>query len=1221
MIIAVGILPGHAQQIEKGIRVSTGEYLGFLEYKPEDYSSKTSTKYPLIIFLHGIGERGNGTTDLHNVQCCGIPRIIKKGNKMKFTWNGKTETFIVLSPQCPKSYGMWPSLFIDELIKYAKNNLRVDANRIFLTGLSMGGGGTMKYISTAADQPKNLAAVATICAPCTFKNADYVSDAKLPVWSFHALDDKIAPASCSQSAIRKINGTNPAVKALLNTWPTGGHLVWDRVYTDTNYKYQGVVNIYEWFLGQNKSLSVNKLPVANAGGTINITTGTAVASLNASASSDADGKIVRYVWKKIEGPAVGAITNAFGPNSSTTVTGLAVPGTYKYELSVVDDRASFTRDTVTVNVSNGVSVTNKAPLAKAGNNVTITLPVNTVTLDGSGSSDEDGTVDNYAWSKVSGPSASIITPSGKTTKINNLVEGTYIFKLNVTDNKGATAEDQVTVTVKPEVVVVPNIAPVADAGNDKAITLPVNKTTVDGSASADEDGTIASYEWTMISGPTQFQIVDANKATTEFKNLVAGTYQLKLKVTDNKGEISEDVVTVKVNTPSNAKPVANAGTDVTITLPVNKTDLIGTASSDADGTITTFTWEKISGPSQYIIADDSAATTHLTNLSQGTYKFLLTVTDNKGATDADTVIVKVNAAVPDPNMAPDAQAGSNKTITLPLDHVTLDGTSSSDADGTIASYKWSFISGPETYVLADANTVSTEVTGMVAGTYSFRLEVKDNDGDINADTVNITVKEADAPPPPPNVIPDAKAGEDITITLPINEVTLNGSTSNDVDGTLTNYSWLKIEGPAEFQIISPSYHITKVENLVEGTYTFRLHVKDNDGALGFDTIKVTVLHAANVAPVSKSGADIEVQLPVSNVTLSGLDSYDTDGTIAIYKWEMISGPGSVTIADRNAATTDVSGLHEGQYKFRLSVTDNDGTVASDVISVNVLPETNIAPVANAGSNDEVSLPNASIKLNGRDSYDQDGIIASYSWVKISGPGGVTITNSGTATPSIVGVTAGVYEFRLTVKDDKGATASDVVMITVIAAPVVPVENAAPVADAGVDQSIAFPESTVIIDAGKSSDNDGTIASYSWKQLSGPSTATVASPGTKTTDISHLETGDYTFELTVTDDKGLVSTDVIEVSVVNNMRYTEEMTVYPNPARSNINLQLTTDTLGATRVTIYSANGLVVHSFNTQKTQPQLSENINISTLQTGVYYMEVIIGGKVRKITKFVKQP
>src|SRR4051812_46607271 len=153
---------------QEGINVSNGDFLGFLQYKPAEYDRQPDTKYPLIIFLHGIGERGIGTTQLRNVTCCGLPRIVKLGNKMKFTWNGKTETFIVIAPQCPKKYGMWPTVFVDELIKYAKQNLRIDPNRIFLTGLSMGGGGTLKYISNAPQFPMNLAAAATICAPCTF---------------------------------------------------------------------------------------------------------------------------------------------------------------------------------------------------------------------------------------------------------------------------------------------------------------------------------------------------------------------------------------------------------------------------------------------------------------------------------------------------------------------------------------------------------------------------------------------------------------------------------------------------------------------------------------------------------------------------------------------------------------------------------------------------------------------------------------------------------------------------------------------------------------------------------------------------------------------------------------------------------------------------------------------------------------------------------------------
>src|SRR5690606_14017269 len=143
----------------------------------------------------------------------------------------------------------------------------------------------------------------------------------------------------------------PEVVPLKTIWPTGGHIVWDRVYTDTNYVYDGVLNIYEWFLGQNKSLPVNKLPVAHAGGTLQISASPGIATLNGGASYDPDGHLVRYVWKKVAGPAGGVITKHFGPASSTTVSGLTTVGTYKYELSVVDDRAAFSRDTLTIIVS------------------------------------------------------------------------------------------------------------------------------------------------------------------------------------------------------------------------------------------------------------------------------------------------------------------------------------------------------------------------------------------------------------------------------------------------------------------------------------------------------------------------------------------------------------------------------------------------------------------------------------------------------------------------------------------------------------------------------------------------------------------------------------------------------------------------------------------------------------------------------------------------------
>jgi hypothetical protein len=97
-------------------------------------------------------------------------------------------------------------------------------------------------------------------------------------------------------------------------------------------------------------------------------------------------------------------------------------------------------------------------------------------LNGTGSTDNDGTIASYLWTKVSGPAATIANASGSSTAINNLVEGTYIFKLKVTDNDGASSEDQLTVIVNPA----PNVAPVAKAGTGYYHHLPVNTVTLSG---------------------------------------------------------------------------------------------------------------------------------------------------------------------------------------------------------------------------------------------------------------------------------------------------------------------------------------------------------------------------------------------------------------------------------------------------------------------------------------------------------------------------------------------------------------------------------------------------------------------------------------------------------------------------------------------------------------------------------------------------------------------
>jgi hypothetical protein len=173
--------------------------------------------------------------------------------------------------------------------------------------------------------------------------------------------------------------------------------------------------------------------------------------------------------------------------------------------------------------------------------------------------------------------------------------------------------------------------------------LPANSTTLNGSASKDPDGSIVSYAWSRVSGPLQFTIVSPAAVTTALTNLVAGIYTFRLKVTDNKGATHQDDVIVSVNGAGNQPPVANAGSDVVVSLPVNMTVLNGAASKDPDGSIASYTWSKVSGPSSYVLSNPNAISPVLSNLVEGVYVFRLQVKDNQGATGSDDVTITVKA--------------------------------------------------------------------------------------------------------------------------------------------------------------------------------------------------------------------------------------------------------------------------------------------------------------------------------------------------------------------------------------------------------------------------------------------------------------------------------------------------------------------------------------------------------------------------------------------------
>lgn len=190
----------------------------------------------------------------------------------------------------------------------------------------------------------------------------------------------------------------------------------------------------------------------------------------------------------------------------------------------------------------------------------------------------------------------------------------------------------------------------------------------------------------------------------------------------------------KTSATTNKPPVANAGADKMIT--ASSTAFTG-SGTDPDGTIVSYSWSKVSGGNA-TLGNATTATLSISGLVAGSYTFRLTVKDNAGATASDDVILIVNKV-------PVVNAGVDKSITLPTNSVAFGG-SASDSDGSIASYLWTKVSGG-TATLANANTATLTASGLVAGTYTFRLTAKDNRGSTAYDDVVLTVNTTGVKPP------------------------------------------------------------------------------------------------------------------------------------------------------------------------------------------------------------------------------------------------------------------------------------------------------------------------------------------------------------------------------------------------------------------------------------------------------------------------------------------
>lgn len=367
------------------------------------------------------------------------------------------------------------------------------------------------------------------------------------------------------------------------------------------------------------SVTVNvtgSAPVADAG-TDQSVAAAAIVKLDGSRSASSDFGTLSYAWTQSGGASVNLSGDTTVQPTFTAPFGTA---SYAFLLTVTDEQGRTASDEVTV------SVTDAAPAADAGADQSVASGA-TVTLDGSGSGDAEGSI-TWAWTQTAGESVVLSDPTAAQPSFTAPSgDGAYSFELTVTDQGAQTASDTVTVTVQDD-------PPTADAGVDQSVRSGAI-VILDGSGSGDAGGTI-TYAWTQTAGDS-VTLSDATAAQPSFTAPPGdGVYTFELTVTDQSSQTASDAVTVTVR---DDPPIADAGPDRSVNGGATVI-LDGSGSGDAEGTIT-WAWMQTAGQS-VTLSDAAAAQPSFTAPDADvTLTFDLTVTDEGGETDTDSVTVTV----------------------------------------------------------------------------------------------------------------------------------------------------------------------------------------------------------------------------------------------------------------------------------------------------------------------------------------------------------------------------------------------------------------------------------------------------------------------------------------------------------------------------------------------------------------------------------------------------
>lgn len=480
----------------------------------------------------------------------------------------------------------------------------------------------------------------------------------------------------------------------------------------------------------------------------------------------------------------------------------------------------------------------------------------------------------------------------------------------------------------------------------------------------------------------------------------------------------------------------------------------------------------------------------------------------------------------------------SKEVRLPENEVNLVASVSPEDSDEKYQYEWTSLHQPEgSTAVKHQNSGQLHLEKLTEGVYSFKVGVSTSTA-YGETFVNVTVLPAKRINKPPTII-ITPANQ--TIKLPNSAAVLDASSSTDDDG-IASWHWELQQGPLGYQPQLKDSPTLQLNDLTKpGNYSFKLTVTDTDKDTSSQTANITVLAGTDYPPEANAGEDKIIYLPHNSITLSGNLSID-DHAITTWEWTKSADDAqkAVDMQDTRTPYLQLSNLEEGMYTFTLKVTDSANQSSTAQVHVFVKPPTNKPPIASAGQNLTISLPQTWVVVDASNSTD-DNKIMEFKWEQIEGPSTVTFQNANSSKTNVTGLTKGLYILKVSVTDDNKNVASDKLYVTVNQN-----KNQKPTANAGPDFTVELPKNVVMLN-GSNSKDDWAIVKWKWTRdenslaIGYIAEETDESPVLILTDVA---VGKYIFNLTVYDEQGLSDTDSITFIVKNDPKlfYLVEITI-------------------------------------------------------------------------------